>query len=404
MNWHLVLIKALTATLKSVFEDGFLADKVLERAFKNNKKWGKRDRQFLAETTYDMVRWWRRLAAYDKQAWIPKDYMLRWAFFEAWKNGADAVQFLESKKIDLGMSFDQIKEQVEKSPLSPREQVSFPDWLFEKIEKEYGTEAVGLMTKLNDPAPVYLRVNFLKASWSQARIRLKEEGVDAIAASDVETALKLTARKNVFVTPSFKDGFFEVQDLASQRIAPFLQPQPGERVADACAGAGGKTLHLAALMKNKGTLLASDISPKKLEQLKLRARRAGVSNLRIQLVESSKDIKKHYQAFDAVLIDAPCSGSGVLRRNPDSKWKLTEKNFSELLETQKNVLEDYSKWVKPGGRLVYATCSLLSEENQKQVEAFLKAHPEFELKDSFHRRPDWEDEDGFYAALLWSRK
>ena len=181
-----------------------------------------------------------------------------------------------------------------------------------------------------------------------------------------------------------------------------LDPKSGERIADMCAGAGGKTLHLAALMKNKGSLLAADVSERKLEELKKRAARAGVSNLKVQLIENSKSIKRHAESFDGVLIDAPCSGSGVIRRNPDSKWKLSEEELLQRLKTlQAEILKSYSRLVKPGGRLVYATCSLLGEENMEQVEAFLKENPQFSIEgEPLLTRPDHLSEDGFFAQKL----
>jgi 16S rRNA (cytosine967-C5)-methyltransferase len=168
-----------------------------------------------------------------------------------------------------------------------------------------------------------------------------------------------------------------------------------------CAGAGGKTLHIAALMKNKGSLLACDISEKKLLELKTRAIRAGVSNLRVLHIEGTKSIKRLYDTFDAVLIDAPCSGTGVIRRNPDSKWKMTEEELERLKGIQSEILKLYSKLVKPGGRLLYATCSLLAGENSNQIDGFLNEHSEFERKgDALTTRPDLDGADGFFAQLM----
>lgn len=186
------------------------------------------------------------------------------------------------------------------------------------------------------------------------------------------SALILKERANVFMTPAFKEGLFEVQDGSSQLVAPFLDVQPGMRVVDTCAGAGGKTLHLASLMENKGQLIAMDLYESKLNQLKLRARRNGVHNVEPRVIEGTKTIKKLYEKADRVLIDAPCSGLGVLKRNPDSKWKLQPEFIDNIKKTQAEVLENYANIVKPGGKLVYATCSILPSENQEQVERFLQ--------------------------------
>src|SRR5690606_6175620 len=184
-------------------------------------------------------------------------------------------------------------------------------------------------------------------------------------------ALKLKERANVFQTEAFKDGWFEVQDASSQLVAEYLDVKPGMRVVDACAGAGGKTLHLACLMENKGQLIALDIYANKLNELKRRAKRAEAFNIETRLVDSTKVIKKLHDKADRVLIDAPCSGLGVLKRNPDAKWKLQPEFIENIKKTQQELLQQYARMVKPGGQMVYATCSVLPSENEKQVEGFL---------------------------------
>ena len=181
------------------------------------------------------------------------------------------------------------------------------------------------------------------------------------------------------MTDIFKKGLFEVQDASSQLVAEFLDVKEGMRVVDTCAGAGGKTLHLASLMKNKGNIIALDIYKSKLKQLKIRAKRNGVHNIDIRPIESSKTIKKLKEKADRVLIDAPCSGIGVLKRNPDAKWKLQEKFIEDIKKTQAEILDKYSQIVKKGGKMVYATCSILPSENEEQINKFLKQHPKFKL-------------------------
>ena len=184
-------------------------------------------------------------------------------------------------------------------------------------------------------------------------------------------ALKLKERANVFGTKPFKDGWFEVQDASSQKVAEFLDPKPGDRVIDACAGAGGKSLHIASLMDNKGQVLAMDIYENKLKELKRRARRNGVHNIETRVIDTTKAIKKLIEKGDKVLLDAPCSGLGVLKRNPDSKWKLSPEFLEKIKEEQQEILRSYSRMVKPGGELVYATCSILPSENDEQIKTFL---------------------------------
>ena len=220
--------------------------------------------------------------------------------------------------------------------------------------------------------------------------------------NDYPDALILTERANVFLTDAFKDGFFEVQDASSQLVAYFLDVKPGMRVVDTCAGAGGKTLHLASLMENKGQLIAMDLYESKLKQLKIRAKRNGAFNIEPRVIESTKTIKKLHEKADRVLIDAPCSGLGVLKRNPDSKWKLQPEFIENIKKIQAEVLENYSKIVKPGGKLVYATCSVLPSENQEQIKRFLTTEigKEFTFVQDKKVLAHESGFDGFYMALL----
>jgi 16S rRNA (cytosine967-C5)-methyltransferase len=223
---------------------------------------------------------------------------------------------------------------------------------------------------------------------------------------DYPDALILTERANVFLTDAFKDGLFEVQDASSQLVAYFLDVQPGMRVVDTCAGAGGKTLHLASLMENKGQLIAMDLYESKLKQLKIRAKRNGAFNIEPRVIESTKTIKKLHEKADRVLIDAPCSGLGVLKRNPDSKWKLQPEFIDNIRKVQAEVLENYSKIVKPGGKLVYATCSVLPSENQEQIKHFLSTEigKEFNFVKDQKVLASESGFDGFYMALLERKK
>ena len=191
-----------------------------------------------------------------------------------------------------------------------------------------------------------------------------------------------------------------MQDAASQLIAPFLNIEPGQRVIDACAGAGGKTLHIAALMKNKGRIIGMDTEKWKLDELQKRARRGGVTNLETRVIDSSKVIKRLENSADRLLLDVPCSGLGVLKRNPDAKWKLSEEFINNVKELQQHILQDYCQMVKPGGLMVYSTCSILPSENQQQVKKFLDNNPTgYDLLDEQHVWPS-DGFDGFYMALL----
>jgi 16S rRNA (cytosine967-C5)-methyltransferase len=258
------------------------------------------------------------------------------------------------------------------------------------------------ITAQNQPAKVILRVNTLKTNKETLRAILMDLDIDTDYLKDQPDALVLKERANVFMTDAFKQGFFEVQDANSQLVAAFLDVKPGMRVVDTCAGAGGKTLHIAALMENKGQLIAMDLYESKLKQLKIRAKRDGAFNIEYRIIDTTKVIKKLHEKADRVLIDAPCSGLGVLKRNPDAKWKLRPEFIDNIRKVQSEVLESYSKIVKPGGKLVYATCSILPSENQDQVNRFLTTEigKQFTFIKDQKILASESGFDGFYMALL----
>ena len=255
------------------------------------------------------------------------------------------------------------------------------------------------MQAMNEQAPVVLRANTLKLSAQELVNSLEEEGIKAFVLKGYPDAVQLEEKKNVFLTSAFKQGFFEVQDASSQRIGSLLGVREGMRVVDVCAGAGGKTLHLAAMMKNKGQIIALDIHQWKLAELKRRAKRAGAFNIETRLIEDSKTIKRLHNTADRLLIDAPCSGLGVLKRNPDSKWKIDEDFINRIKTEQEYILQNYAKILKKGGQMVYATCSILPSENGEQVQKFLLNNPEYHLIREESIMPS-EGYDGFYMALI----
>jgi 16S rRNA (cytosine967-C5)-methyltransferase len=298
-----------------------------------------------------------------------------------------------------GIQRDDVLRRYEEVKSKRNIRESIPDWLDQLGEAELKESWDNELAALNQEALVVLRANTLKVSRKELRIKLDEEGVVTREDATFEDALILEQRQNVFQVPSFKEGLFEVQDAASQAIAPFMKLEPGMRVIDACAGAGGKTLHIAALMKNKGRIIAMDVEQWKLDELTKRARRAGVSNLEPRLIDSSKVIKRLENSADRLLLDVPCSGLGVLKRNPDAKWKLSEAFINEVKVLQQHIISDYCQMLKPGGLLVYSTCSILPSENEKQVKKFIEDHPTFTLITEKHLMPS-DGFDGFYMALL----
>ncbi len=393
MKLYVNLARAVVSALEMIFEENRYADKVIEKVLKQNPKWGARDRRFIAETTYDIVRWVRFLQNITEAD--DGDY---WKLLGGWcvLNQIPLPPWEEFKDL----SEKRILERNIKMKSVRKIRESIPDWLEELGEKELGKRWEKELHALNEEAHVVLRANTLKISVKELRILLQDSEVETDYLRDFPDALVLRQRQNVFREPAFKDGLFEMQDAASQLVAPFLRVSPGMRVIDACAGAGGKTLHLAALMKNKGKLIAMDVEANKLTELQKRARRAGVSNLEIKTIESSKTIKRLENSADRLLLDVPCSGLGVLKRNPDAKWKLSPEFIDNVKELQEHILQDYCNMIKKQGLLVYSTCSILPSENEEQIKKFLRNNEgKFELLEEKHHWPS-DGFDGFYMALL----
>ena len=261
----------------------------------------------------------------------------------------------------------------------PPVRLEYPEWLVPKLTQAFGARLEPEMAALMREAPLDLRANLIKATREQARAALAEAGLEAGETPLSPWGLRLPGRVALGTVPAFKAGLVEVQDEGSQLIALLTDARPGSRVCDFCAGAGGKTLALAATMENKGQITACEVLPGRLDRSAVRLRRAGVHTVERVPIEHERDpwVKKHKGRFDRVLVDAPCSGIGTWRRNPDAKWRLTPERLAELTQLQERILASAARLVKPGGRLVYATCSLLTEENEAQVAAFLAEHAEF---------------------------
>ena len=390
-----LLIGIHDALEETFFQDKKYADKVLERLLKAHKKWGSADRQVVSEIFYDIVRWKKRLEYYMGEGTKPSNiYNLILAYL-LWKK----VKYKKFDEFD-GIKTGGILSKLDKKTFPTKAiEYSVPDWLAGLFEKELGAKWEKEMSALNEQAPVILRANSLKISAENLVEILKEEGVNSFVLRGYLDAVQLEEKKNVFLTSAFKEGFFEVQDASSQKIAELLDVKEGMRVVDACAGAGGKTLHIAALMKNKGQIIALDIYEWKLAELKRRAKRAGAFNIETRFIEDNKVIKRLHNTADRLLIDAPCSGLGVLKRNPDSKWKIDEDFINRIKIEQENILQNYSKILKKGGKMVYATCSILPSENGKQVRKFLAENAEFALLKEENIMPS-DGYDGFYMALI----
>lgn len=400
MKLHRNLVFAVIDALNLIFNEGEYADKVVQKTLRLDKRWGSRDRGFIAETTYEMVRYKRLYTeiAAVKAPFSRPDLFRTWAVWAVLKG----IQLPDWKQIEPTPE-RRIKGMFDELSKIRKFKESVPDWIDEICVKALGEK---LWTKelaaLNQKAEVILRTNTLKTTKEKLQKALLNEGIVTEPIKGYASALRLPERANVFVTDSFKNGFFEVQDASSQLVAEFLDVKPGQRLVDTCAGAGGKSLHLAALMENKGQLIAMDIYGSKLKELKRRARRNGAHNIEPREITSTKVFKKLYGSADRVLIDAPCTGLGVLRRNPDTKWKLQPDFLEKITKTQQEILRSYSKIVKDGGKMVYATCSILPQENNDQVKSFLSSEEgkDFSLTKEKKIYASKSGFDGFYMALL----
>jgi 16S rRNA (cytosine967-C5)-methyltransferase len=395
MRIHYVLCEAVVESLIEIFEAHKYADKVLEKKLRSNPKWGSRDRGFIAAHTYDIVRHFRWLSyVYGKS---PNEIVDWWQIL--------GLQLIRQKIVlpdfEVWQRIQHRTWEMLIANCTPNRAIrnSIPDWLDELGEQELGAQWEATIHALNLPAPVVLRTNTLKINRSELQAQLQVEGLETKVVG--QDGLILQGRKNVFQSKAFQSGWFEVQDASSQLVAPLLDIRPGQRVVDACAGAGGKTLHLASLLQNKGSIIALDTEEWKLEELSKRAKRAGVHIIDRRPISSAKTIKRLYETADRLLLDVPCSGLGVLKRNPDAKWKLDPAFLASIRHTQQDILQRYSLILKPGGKMVYATCSVLPSENQQQVQQFLDfANGSFDLITQRAILPQDEGFDGFYMALL----
>lgn len=391
------------------------ADAVLSRYFREHRELGHRDRGLVAESIYGILRrlrWLRRLCG--EQA-TPRELLLAWLArgegwsarqFEGLVSPAEAEWVATIKAVDPGEG-------------TLAERADLPDWLAERLCAAHGeTGVLALAAGLNRPAPLDLRVNIARMSRDEVIADLRSDGIPAQACPFSPHGIRLEGKPALQSHRRFLDGSFEVQDEGSQVLGFLVQPRRGELVVDFCAGAGGKTLHLGAMMRSTGRLYALDVSERRLVNLKPRAARAGLSNVHPALIAHERDarVKRLAGKADRVLVDVPCSGLGTLRRNPDLKWRQSPESIDEMRALQGRILEAAATLVRPGGRLVYATCSLLAEENDAVVDAFMAAHPEFrpldagellrkqgiaiDMGERLRLLPHVHDTDGFFAAVF----
>ncbi len=357
------------------YEDqGMPLDFFISQYFRAHKSIGSKDRAFIAENIYRMIRWQGLL-----------DYLCpKPAFWE--------------KKWELLAQFDP-KKYLEDDNIPLHIRLSFPKPLFDLMVKSHGIEkTMQLCLECNQAAPTTVRVNTLKTT----RENLLDKWSPVYQVSPClfsKTGIVFHQKINFFTLPEFKEGLFEVQDEGSQLLAELVQAEPGQLVMDYCAGSGGKTLAFAPAMKNTGQIYLHDVREHALSDSKKRLRRAGVQNAQIALDNDPK-LKKLKKKMDWVLVDAPCSGTGTLRRNPDMKWKFTEEMLARLIGQQRMIFEKALSFLKPGGRIIYATCSILKEENQDQLNHFLKTYPLVMDKEPFQSLPIAGGMDGFFGVVF----
>ncbi|QTL37614.1 RsmB/NOP family class I SAM-dependent RNA methyltransferase [Pseudoalteromonas viridis] len=387
------LINTLHTAFNSIIQHSLYADKVIQHHIQDNPHWRREDKAYFVTTLYDLVRFVRKLAYLSNVT--EQDFWPIWQAYQVLNDGhiPEWEEMCELTKSDL-------QARLESAPRAV--QLSYPDWLDGLGESQLGQHWPVVAQALNRAPGYYLRANTLKSSAQSLASKLTKEQIACEpVSSSLPDALAIEAVDRVFRSSAFQAGECEMQDAGSQQIAPLLELAPGMKVVDACAGAGGKSLHIAALMNNKGRLLSMDIHQHKLDNLKKRAKRAGCHMIETRVIKNNKTIKRLKDKFDRVLLDVPCSGTGVLRRNPDSKWHLSEQSIDELIALQADLLQRYSQMCRPGGKLVYATCSVLPVENQQQVAQFLDVNPDWTLQQELSLLPSISSEfDGFYGAVL----
>ncbi len=418
-------IEAVIEILGEVFETPRPADTIASFYFRARRFIGSHDRAAINSRLYRTMREYHRLSWWVKRSGLEVNarnliiagIMLDKEFNAETITGAfSGAQYapmqLTREEMDL---VRMVEGQTLIHPDMPlRERTECPEWAFQSLQDVLGDRYETEMNSMLKAAPMDLRVNAIKAGREEVLKELKREGFDAHPGKISPLSIRVYGRPKISQHHFFLEGYVEIQDEGSQLVALVADAKPGEQVVDFCAGAGGKTLALGAAMNNKGRIVAMDVLGGRLNRAKERFRRAGLHNIETRELTSERDkfVKRHAGHFDLVLVDAPCSGTGTWRRDPDKRWRMLGPGISALVPLQKDILDSACRMVKPGGRLVYATCSLLPEENETQVQNFLKAHPEFVLKparevvkidgagDYLQVTPARHDTDGFFAAVI----
>lgn len=417
------LIGHVTELYTDVIVSSKPADRLIDVFFRERKYLGSKDRRFISESLYGILRNKRKIEFSIDGVEGKQTSLFSCIAYLLMDKKYDA----ELIAVEVDIPIDTI-QRIEKNINSPFHEdsnidavalhYSFQDWMVQEWNEYFGTnELIPLCTILNTQAPMTLRVNTIKTTVELCQQKLELEGIETEKGKYSPFALHLKKRINVFQSQAFKVGLFEVQDEGSQLLAMLVDPKPKSKVLDVCAGAGGKALAMASIMNNRGEIFALDIHSNRLEELKKRIRRSGVDSIRTKVIKENEVLEGFIEAADYVLVDAPCTGTGTIRRNPGMKWTVSQQMVKELREKQLSILSLNSQYTKIGGRLVYATCSLFKSENENVVEKFLDKERNFELVNPsliferyhltgmcdskyFQLLPSKYNTDGFFAAVM----
>jgi len=416
-----LVVDSLAAALAVILKFDGPSDVLLSRFFRLHPALGQRDRGLIAEAVFFALRRYATLGWMMQPAHPARAARFAALLTLARQHGLEAIDERALRR-DVDAVRQALTIDVAQAPGSV--QAELPDWLFSEIQQQYN-DADPLVNALKESAPLDLRVNSIKAARAEVLEELAAHHVGAALTPYSPDAIRLASKPALTNWPAYREGRIEVQDEGSQLIARLLQPRRGQMVVDFCAGAGGKTLALGALMRSSGRLYAFDVNEKRLAGLGPRLKRSGLSNVHPVVIRNESDVrvKRLNGKCDAVLVDAPCSGSGTLRRNPDLKWRFSETELARVNDVQRSVLRAAARLLKPGGRLAYATCSLLAQENQSVVDDFLTEHSDYELIPAatvlraqsvdvshaarfapyFVMLPHLHGTDGFFAAVFERR-
>ena len=394
------LLRMTSIVLADVLSNTGPADVKLGLFFKQHRDLGTKDRAFVAESVYGVLRR-KAFLMYVAEGNDPRKLLLAYLIRVLGTSTRDLNEVLNAQQKEWALAIKAKKTE----DMTKAEKADLPEWFWDKLVVQYGEEeALTIARSFHQQASLDLRVNIIKASREDVIAKFQSEKTEIKPTPYAPYGLRMPQKMTISKHPFFIDGKIEVQDEGSQLLAQLVAPRRGEMIADFCAGAGGKSLAIGALMRNSGRIYAFDVSEKRLQNLGIRLKRSGLSNLHSQVISSEADpkLKRLFGKFDRVLVDAPCSGLGTLRRNPDLKWRQQPKDVEELTFKQTNILARASKLVKAGGRLIYATCSLLRDENEQIAEAFLQSNPEFRLvpANTILAQQEIELDTGEYLKLL----